>query len=157
MSHLISSLTDDLPSPGVSLSPSKTHKTINADTVGMELGQSSCRLPPHPRSFVFITLYTVEGHQGDADVDFYSQVESLKTCMPVRTEAKLQSPMGDWREIHMGLSQKKVRTKQVFNKWITEWTEVGFILWHLYLALRSLEYREFFCFFVFLKRVYILN
>lgn len=113
---------------------------------------------PHPRSFVFIKLYTVEGHQGDADVDFYSQVESLKTCMPVRTGAKLQSPLGDWREIPMGLSWKKIRTKQVFNKWITECAEVGFIFWHLYWALRSLEYREAFLFvFFFLKRVYFLN
>jgi len=103
---------------------------------------------------LFITLYTVEGHQRGADVDFYSQVESLKTCIPIRTGAKLQNPMGDWKEIQMGLSWKKVRTKQMFNKWINEWMKVAFIFWHLYLALKSLEYKRVFFFF---KRVYFFN
>lgn len=86
MSCLISSLTDDPPSPEVSLSHSKTQKTINADTVERELGQipAGCSAPL-PRLFVLITLYTVEGHQGGVDVAFYSQVESLKTCTPIMT------------------------------------------------------------------------
>lgn len=95
MSHLISSLTDDPPSPEVSLSHSKTQKTINADTVGRELGQIPAGCSPPPRLFVLITLHTVEGHQGGADVAFYSQVESLKTCIPIMTGEKLLNPMGD--------------------------------------------------------------
>lgn len=37
-------------------------------------------------------------------MDFYSQVEALRGCIPTRTGTKLHKPVGDLEEIQMGLS-----------------------------------------------------